>query len=118
MIHRRQFTGALLLPLAAASFDLRAESRPGLARQLAEIEKKVGGRLGVHVLDTADGRRAGHRQDERFALCSTFKFLAAARCWRGWTRARSGWIAASPIARDDLVAYSPVDREARGRRQA
>ena len=78
MIHRRQFTGALLLPLAAASFDLRAESRPGLARQLAEIEKQVGGRLGVHVLDTADGRRAGHRQDERFALCSTFKFLAAA----------------------------------------
>ena len=43
-----------------------------------EIEAGVSGRLGVAVLDTATGALAGHRLDERFPMCSTFKFLAAA----------------------------------------
>ncbi len=50
----------------------------GLPAAVAAIEKRVGGRLGVAVLDTGTGRLDGHRADERFALCSTFKFLAAA----------------------------------------
>jgi beta-lactamase class A len=41
------------------------------------IEASVGGRLGVAVLDTADGTLAGHRLDDRFPLCSTFKALLA-----------------------------------------
>jgi len=114
MIHRRQFTGALLLPLAAASFDLRAESRPGLARQLAEIENKVGGRLGVHVLDTADGRRAGHRQDERFALCSTFKFLAAALVLARVDQGEERLDRRVVYSRDELVTYSPATEKHAG----
>lgn len=39
-------------------------------------EPASGGRLGVAVL--RDGRMEGHRLDERFAMCSTFKWLAAA----------------------------------------
>jgi beta-lactamase class A len=42
------------------------------------IEAKVGGRLGIAVLDTAGGELAGQRLDERFPMCSTFKALAAA----------------------------------------
>jgi beta-lactamase class A len=42
------------------------------------LEAAAAGRLGVAVLDTADGRLQGHRLDERFPLCSTFKWLAAA----------------------------------------
>jgi beta-lactamase class A len=48
-----------------------------------DIEAGVGGRLGVAVLATATGELVGHRLDERFAMCSTFKFLAAA-----WVLAR------------------------------
>ena len=114
MIHRRQFAGALLLPLAAAAFDLRAESRPGLARQLAEIEKKVGGRLGVHMLDAADGRRAGHRQDERFALCSTFKFLAAALVLARVDQGKERLDRRIAYAPDDLVPYSPATEKHAG----
>jgi beta-lactamase class A len=51
----------------------------GTARRWAEIEASVGGRLGVAVLDTATGKLAGHRLDERFPMCSTFKALAVAR---------------------------------------
>jgi beta-lactamase class A len=42
------------------------------------IEQSNGGRLGVAVLDTATGERSGYRADERFPICSTFKFLLAA----------------------------------------
>jgi len=48
-----------------------------LAVELAKIEADSGGRLGVAVLDTLAGARSGHRADERFAMCSTFKLLAA-----------------------------------------
>lgn len=45
---------------------------------LARLEQTNGGRLGVAVLDTATGERSGYRADERFPMCSTFKFLLAA----------------------------------------
>jgi beta-lactamase class A len=45
---------------------------------LARIELESGDRLGVAVLDTGSGSRAGHRADELFPMCSAFKLLAAA----------------------------------------
>ncbi|MDQ6645738.1 MAG: class A beta-lactamase [Pseudomonadota bacterium] len=51
---------------------------PGTADALADLEQRSGGRLGVSMLDTATGRRIGHRGDERFLMCSTFKLLAVA----------------------------------------
>lgn len=114
MIQRRQFAGALLLPLAAVSFDIRAKGRPDLARQFAGIEQKTGGRLGVHVLDTATGRRAGHRQDERFAMCSTFKFLAAALVLARVDQGKEGLDRRITYSRNDLVTYSPVTEKHAG----
>lgn len=49
----------------------------------AALERQYGGRLGVAILDTGNGQRVGHRADERFLMCSTFKMLlAAAVLWR------------------------------------
>lgn len=45
-------------------------------KQLADLEKKTGGRLGVSVLDTETNISLGSREAERFALCSTYKVLA------------------------------------------
>lgn len=45
---------------------------------IAAIERRHGGRLGVFVRDTGSGRSLGHRADERFLLCSSFKGLLAA----------------------------------------
>ncbi|ALC11728.1 class A beta-lactamase [Sphingopyxis sp. 113P3] len=49
-----------------------------IAGRLAALEREAGGRLGVLFLDSANGRSAGHRSDERFALCSTVKWPLAA----------------------------------------
>lgn len=48
-----------------------------LPAAFAQLEETNGGRLGVAVLDTATGERSGYRPDERFPMCSTFKFLLA-----------------------------------------
>ena len=48
------------------------------ARELAMIETRSGGRMGVALLDTQDGRRSSWNGTGRFALSSTFKFLLAA----------------------------------------
>ncbi|MBB6483125.1 class A beta-lactamase [Rhizobium lusitanum] len=45
-------------------------------KQLAALEKKIGGRLGVSVLDTETNISLGSREEERFPLCSTYKALA------------------------------------------
>ena len=48
-----------------------------LAREFARLEAEIKGRLGVAVLDTGTGESASHSGDERFPMCSTFKFLAS-----------------------------------------
>lgn len=54
------------------------ETSRATARRLAALEAQAGGRLGAFFLDSASGRTIGHRADERFALCSTFKWPLAA----------------------------------------
>jgi beta-lactamase class A len=54
------------------------DAQPDASAELARIETAVGGRVGVFALDTATGRTLAHRADERFAMCSTFKWVLAA----------------------------------------
>lgn len=63
------------LALNAKSVAATAED-PAL--RIAALEQKNGGTLGVAIFDTKAGRRVEHRANERFAMCSTFKLLAAA----------------------------------------
>ncbi len=77
MLTRRHFLAAatLALPRLLHAGPARFANLPAA---FAAIEQKNGGRLGVAVLDTGSGERAGHRADELFPMCSTFKFLLAA----------------------------------------
>ena len=75
------------------------------ADSLAALETDTGGRLGVMALDTASGRQVAHRAQERFALCSTFKVLAAAAVLRDGTASLGQRVR---YRREDLVTYSPV----------
>jgi beta-lactamase class A len=57
---------------------LAANAQSDVASQMAAIEARVGGRIGVAALDTGSGKRVEYRAEDRFPMCSTFKFLAAA----------------------------------------
>jgi len=74
---------ALLMALFTSSFfsaaeAFSAETDRSIEEDIRLIETKSGGELGVAVLDTGTNQVVGHRLDERFALCSTFKALAIA----------------------------------------
>ena len=83
---------------AAASVPFAARAGDDTIGLIAEIEKRAGGRLGVAVLDTATGRRIGHRSGERFAMCSTFKLLLAGAVLHG--------IDLGQVKPDDRIAYA------------
>src|SRR5216110_2505802 len=74
---RRQFLFATAGTLVTACAPTRVIAADA-PRSLAAIEAKVGGRVGVFALDTGNGRQLAHRPDERFAMCSTFKWALAA----------------------------------------
>lgn len=70
---------ALAQPVSASSGIPAANAAIAGAADFAALEKASGGRLGVTVLNTGNGRRiGGHRQDERFPMCSTFKSMLVA----------------------------------------
>ncbi|MCR6703105.1 MAG: class A beta-lactamase [Dokdonella sp.] len=113
MTDRRQFLhllgGSVLLAVAAPGRAAPAVAPFALPRErLAELERAAGGRLGVAVLDTASGRFAGWREDERFAMCSTFKFLLTGAILARVDRGEFDLDRRVPIGRDDLIAHSPV----------
>jgi beta-lactamase class A len=95
-VQRRTFmlsTGAALLAATAqiTTLDGAAGSpahttRPARGSQpvaaarssLVAIENQLGGRVGVAALDVGSGVWLKYRADERFAMCSTFKWMLAA----------------------------------------
>ncbi len=116
MITRRTLIGASLLavPALLSLSSLAAERRAGpssdraIAQQLADLERRHGGRLGVAMLDTASQRLISHRGDERFALCSTFKCLAAAHVLARVDRKQEDLSRRIVYSAEQLVAYSPT----------
>jgi beta-lactamase class A len=74
----------------------------------AGVEHSLGGRIGVAALDTRNGARLAHRSDDRFAMCSTFKWLLAAAVLSKVER--SGGTLDQPLRfhAKDLLAHSPV----------
>lgn len=105
MISRRaMIVGSLALSRLGAA----GESERALQQRLIETERKHGGRLGVAIVDTATMKRIGHRSNERFPLCSTFKCLAAALVLARVDHKQENLARRVTYAKDQLVPYSPV----------
>ncbi len=120
MITRRTLIGASLLAvptslsLSSLAAERRSEPSPdrfsdrAIQQQLADLERRHGGRLGVAILDTASQRLISHRGDERFALCSTFKCLAAAHVLARVDRKQEDLSRRIVYSAEQLVPYSPT----------
>ena len=115
-MQRRQFSLGLMaatsVPLWGCAQGRHAQGRDQVTRQwndtLAHIERSAQGHLGVAMLDTGSGLALGWRQDERFAMASTFKLVLA-----GWMLAlvdqgKERLDARVVYGRDVVVNYSPV----------
>jgi len=75
-MQRRHFHRLSLAALAAPT--LAMAKLPKIPATWPVLEHRIGGRLGAAVLDTAGDEVLGWRLDERFPMCSTFKWLLAA----------------------------------------
>lgn len=109
MIDRRQFLalgGAACAGIAAV--PLLARAVPAPAAGFAALEAESGGRLGVCLWHPASGARFGQRMDERFPMCSTFKFLLAAAVLERAGRGALSLDQRVPVRAEDLLAHSPV----------
>ncbi|MEO7723567.1 MAG: serine hydrolase [Chthoniobacterales bacterium] len=80
-------------------------------KRIRAIEARVGGRLGVAAVDSGSNRRLEHRADERFPMCSTFKFLAAAAVLHRVDEKKEHLAHFIPYTRADLLEYAPVTRQ-------
>jgi beta-lactamase class A len=67
-----------------------------------------GGRLGVAALDVASGRRVGHDEDSRYAMCSSFKLPLAAFILAEVEAGRMSLGQEIAFTRADLLGNSPV----------
>jgi beta-lactamase class A len=116
IISRRYF--ATVACAALVGYGLRATSA-GAAGEFAErlpgdiarVETESGGRLGVAVLDTLTDARFGHRADERFPICSTFKLLAAAAVLARVDAKQERLDRRVEFAAADVVVNSPVTKD-------
>jgi beta-lactamase class A len=82
-----------------------------LDAELTSVEAASGGRLGVAVLDTLTGARSGHRADELFPMCSTFKVLAAAAILARVDAGEERLDRRIRFAASDVVVYSPLTKD-------
>jgi beta-lactamase class A len=110
-MRRREAIGLLITTVGAP----RAAAQL-LRRQFATepdfgaIERAVAGRLGVAVLDVNSGRKFGHRADERFPMCSTFKWLLAAQLLARIDAGKENPARILSYTKADLLEYAPVTR--------
>lgn len=77
---------------------------------LQALERDLGGRVGVYAQDDL-GRVLAHRADERFPMCSTFKWLLAAAVLTEVDEGRLSLQALVPYREADLLDYAPTTRE-------
>ena len=110
MISRRtMLSGSLIAASALLSLPAAAnDAEDALRRELAALERRHGGRLGVAILESASGKLLTQRGDERFALCSTFKFLATAFVLMRVDRGQESLNRRVVYSKNDLVTYSPT----------
>lgn len=114
MTTRRLFLTGAAACLAFASMPGRrrahatTNARETLERAFADLEAESGGRLGVAVIGTGSGLAATRRRDERFPLCSTFKWLAAAAVLARADRGELTLDDRVPVRAEDIVTYSPA----------
>lgn len=113
MITRRRFTttmfGGAIAGIASQAFGAQAAAPAGaLENELAAIEAQAGGRLGVAMLDTANGQTRGWRMHERFPMCSTFKLLLASAVLTRKDRGKEDLARKVVYTQAQVVSYSPL----------
>jgi beta-lactamase class A len=107
-----QGDAATLFVTASQSSALQSENtgETHFEGRIAAIEQRTGARIGVAALHTASGKRLGYRSEERFPMCSTFKFLAAAAVLKRIDDGQEKLDRFVSYGAKDILDYAPVTK--------
>lgn len=72
------------------------------------IEAQIGGRVGLAAKNLSTGEIFSNRGDERFAFCSSFKWLLGALILAKVDAGEESLSTELPFGRDDILSHSPV----------
>src|SRR5262249_27239628 len=117
MLTKRRFVIGAIATGSAVAGDVHAWAKGAsnrLTDDLVRIEQESGGRLGVAVLDVGSKVQWGHRADERFPMCSTFKLLAAAAILTRIDASKEQLTRRVIFNADEIVVNSPITKEHSG----
>lgn len=93
------------LVFAGLSFNTLGAEPHLLIQAAQQAESSLQARVGLAVLDTADGQRWQYRADERFPMASTSKALiCAALLARGQGAMKTAWL----VQQEAIQSYSPT----------
>jgi beta-lactamase class A len=112
-LNRRSFlgvAGALVAGGCARGKTPCANAPLANSDSLVEIEQRIGGRVGVFAMKSGTGRHLERRADERFAMCSTFKWALAAAVLARVDRGELRLDQPVTFGEPDLLEYAPVTR--------
>lgn len=107
---RRALLGAALVAAAPGAFAQAPRAGQAWFDQLVRIESQLGGRLGVSAVQIATGMTIGHRENERFAMASTFKLLLACQMLHRAENGQDDLGALMTFGGGDLLSHAPVAR--------
>ncbi len=114
MIDRRTFilTSSFLLVsgcMTQPAVSGESPSKPAILSvpEIAAIEKRIGGRLGVALVDGDGALVMSHRGGERFAMCSTFKAALASALFAAHQAGMVDMFAKFDLKASDRVPYMP-----------
>ena len=102
---RTVLTGGLALALLPSCGTDRGDD---LLAKVEELEASIGGRIGFATKNLATGDIVSHRGDERFAFCSSFKWLLGGLVLAEVDAGRESLRTELAYGRDDLLSHSPV----------
>ncbi|WP_168991274.1 class A beta-lactamase [Mycobacterium attenuatum] len=80
-------------------------------KQLEELEHTFDGKIGVYAINTSNGEIIAHREDERFPLQSTIKFMGVAALLKQSDTDSHLLQEIVHYSQNDLIEWSPITRK-------
>lgn len=110
LTRRHTLIGAAVLAACAPRHLAQSDASPPDDPRFAAIERRIGGRVGVCALNPDAGARLAHRLHERFAMCSSFKWLLGAQMLHLAEGAPDFLSQRLMFDESDLLEYAPATR--------
>ncbi|CNH11254.1 class A beta-lactamase [Yersinia pekkanenii] len=111
-LRRSLLLAGISVPLVSFVLPAWAAAIPAsLDNQLAELEQTSNGRLGIALINTANGKKVQYRGGQRFPFCSTFKLMLAATVL-GHSQFQPNLLNKHlRYHENDLLSYAPITRK-------